>query len=400
MTAAALPMHEQERLQHLYDHALLNTQPQTEFDDITELAALICKTPVSLVTLVDQHRQWFLSNRGLSINETSRSSSFCAHAILEPDRTTIVEDARKDERFADNPLVTGDPKIAFYAGVPLVDNSGSAIGTLCVIDNKPRSLTALQLKMLKALAGQAVCHFELQKKHRELTESHRLLTVAYDEIERFSSVVAHDLRTPCSNMHMLSGTLLKQLETGEHTALAEQASWLKQASKELCGMIDGLLKHARFTRNDTGTKEMIDLKEMVAGICNLNGFASGIVTVKNYLFKIRTYRVPLQHILLNLILNAVRHNDNAKPKVSITCTQPAKGSYCFRVQDNGPGMSEELQTRAFDLFYKGTTTRETEEGSGIGLATVQSLINRLNGSIRIESGPGRQGTCFIFSIGA
>src|ERR1700744_5750994 len=150
---AAKPENEKQRLEALQRLELLDTDPEPEFDELVNLAAAICGTPISLVTLLDERRQWFKAAIGMDIAETPREIAFCSHAIRQPDMF-LVADAAVDPRFADNPLVTGDPHIRFYAGVPISSPDGFALGTLCVIDNKPRQLTQLQMDMLTMLARQ------------------------------------------------------------------------------------------------------------------------------------------------------------------------------------------------------------------------------------------------------
>jgi len=165
---AAPPDREAERLAALRALDILDTETEQAFDDLTQLAALICGTPVALVSLVDADRQWFKSKVGLAVSETSREVSFCAHAIRQPDELFVVNDAAADPRFAGNPLVTGAPGIRFYAGMPLTLLEGAAPGTLCVIDYTPRQLTTAQTETLKALARQTVSLLELRRHRKAL----------------------------------------------------------------------------------------------------------------------------------------------------------------------------------------------------------------------------------------
>ncbi len=167
---AQLPGNELERLKALLEYAILDTAPEPVFDDLTLLASQICGTPIALVTLVDADRQWFKSKRGLEIGETSRDVSFCAHAILQ-DTPMIVADTLEDERFAGNPMVEGDPHIRFYAGAPLINRDGIALGTLCVIDRVPRQLTAEQLEGLMALGRRVSAELDLRADLIYLDES-------------------------------------------------------------------------------------------------------------------------------------------------------------------------------------------------------------------------------------
>lgn len=161
---------EAARLEALRQYNILDTPAEQAYDDITALAAFICNVPIALVSLVDEHRQWFKSKVGLDIQETSRDVSFCAHAILNQDML-IVNDALKDERFWNNPLVVHAPGIRFYAGVPLVSPRGYPIGTLCVIDYQPNQLSPHQQQVLTALARQVVVQLELRRVSSQLAET-------------------------------------------------------------------------------------------------------------------------------------------------------------------------------------------------------------------------------------
>lgn len=159
---------ESERLQNLQSFNILDTLDDKDFDDLTHLASHICETPISLVSLVDKDRQWFKSKVGLEARETPRSDSFCSHAIENQQEVMIVDDARKDVRFKDNPLVLGNPHIVFYAGVPLISPEGHALGTICVIDSKKKAFSAEQKRSLKALGNQVTNLLIMHRQSAEL----------------------------------------------------------------------------------------------------------------------------------------------------------------------------------------------------------------------------------------
>ena len=167
---APLPTNETKRLEALRRFRILDTPAEQSFDDFAFLASTICQTPIALVTLVDTDRQWFKARLGFDVSETPREQAFCAHTILGTD-VMIVEDASHDARFANNPLVTGEAHIRFYAGAPLIDGEGNGLGSLCVIDRHPRPLTPEQSKALQALARQIISHLELRRASADLAEA-------------------------------------------------------------------------------------------------------------------------------------------------------------------------------------------------------------------------------------
>ncbi|HUR98501.1 MAG TPA: GAF domain-containing protein [Pyrinomonadaceae bacterium] len=170
MIKPPIPENETERLKALYELEILDTKEERVFDGLTSLAAYICKTPMALISLVDANRQWFKSRYNLSETETSRDVSFCAHAIVH-NGTFTVADATKDERFADNPFVTADNGVRFYAGSPVVTPDGYKVGTLCVVDQVARELSVGQLAALRELSFQVSSHLELRQKIKILTRT-------------------------------------------------------------------------------------------------------------------------------------------------------------------------------------------------------------------------------------
>lgn len=158
---------DKRRLKVLWQYDVLDTVPEEVFDDLTELAARICEAPMALISLVDEDRQWFKSRFGMTLPETPRDVSFCEHAIKQTE-LFIVPDATKDPRFKDNPLVTREPKIRFYAGAPLITPDNYALGTLCIIDKVPRELREDQRQALRILARHVVSQLELRRRTREL----------------------------------------------------------------------------------------------------------------------------------------------------------------------------------------------------------------------------------------
>jgi FOG: GAF domain len=165
-----VPANDIERLRTLRSYKILDTKPEERFDDLTQLAALICGVPISLISLIDSDRQWFKSRFGLDMAETPRAQAFCTHAIMQPEMF-VVPDAAKDERFAQNPFVTGETHIRFYAGAPLAARDGHLLGTLCVMDREPHTLTESQTKALEILSRLVIANIELRRDLQELREA-------------------------------------------------------------------------------------------------------------------------------------------------------------------------------------------------------------------------------------
>ena len=179
MSPPPKPDNEEARLDALYSFDILDSAPEQGFDDLVRIAAGICGVPMAAVTLIDRDRQWFKAQVGIEHPDPSRESSFCAHAILAPERTMVVPDATRDTRFADNPLVTAENGIRFYAGVPLLTREGFALGALCVVDDQPRDLAPFQCEALEALSRQVTHLLELRRVSRDL--SHQLRERAWYE---------------------------------------------------------------------------------------------------------------------------------------------------------------------------------------------------------------------------
>jgi len=212
---------ESARLDALYRYQIIDTPEEQAYDDITKIAAYIAGTPIALISLVDRHRQWFKSKIGVSVSESPIETSFCAHAIKNPGTPMIVTDAQKDSRFSKNPLVTGDPKIRFYFGAPLVTPDNQALGTLCVIDRIPRDLTEKQLDALAALSRQVVTVLELRRR------SANLLHASSEREEFVTDIQANQIALENTNEK-----LKEEVMTDPLTGAGSRAAFEKRLNEE------------------------------------------------------------------------------------------------------------------------------------------------------------------------
>lgn len=193
---------EAARLAALRRYKILDTEPERQFDDLTALASYICDAPIALITLIDSDRQWFKSTVGLSVQETSRSIAFCDHTIRQDD-LMIVPNALEDARFASNPTVTSEPHIRFYAGASLVTPDGHALGSLCVVDKVPRTLTPQQEDALRALRNQVIAQLELRRNLDEL----EMALAARDQAEARQVKLIEELGASAAKMQKMAALL-------------------------------------------------------------------------------------------------------------------------------------------------------------------------------------------------
>jgi anti-sigma regulatory factor (Ser/Thr protein kinase) len=238
---------EQARLAALREYKILDTAPEQSFDDLTLLASQICDTPIALITLIDSDRQWFKSRIGVEVDETPRDLAFCAFAILQKD-LLVVEDASKDPRFSDNPVVQADPKIRFYAGAQLCSSDELPLGTLCVLDRKPRQLSDGQHSALEALSRQVQAQLELRRNLIELRQSLDLR----DEAERVQKLLIQELQRAFDDTKRLSGLL-------PASSACKFSITIPADLNRINPVVDGVMEVARQMQSAQGRELEIDL---------------------------------------------------------------------------------------------------------------------------------------------
>ncbi|MFO8147722.1 MAG: GAF domain-containing sensor histidine kinase [Bacteroidota bacterium] len=399
MIEAALPPSEKKRLAALEELQLLHTDPEENYDDITKLASYICNVPVSLITLIGEDQQWFKSKVGTDLSSAPRAISHCSHAILDPKELMEIKDTREDLRFKNNPYTTEDPKILFYAGMPLKSFNGNALGTLCVLDTKPNSLNEDQKSGLKALAKQVENLFELRRHNLKLDKVNKILIEKNSQLKDFAAIVSHDMKMPLANMILTADMLkAKYAERFDEDGI-NYLNYLKQSSYKLSNYITGILQHYE---SDSLTESIIeeefdihDLLEEIIDLLNIN--YNCVINLPEENLMMNCNRIALEQIILNLVSNSLKYNKKEEIVIDIDCR---KGSefYHFTVKDNGIGIPKDKQEDIFELFtIIEETDRSGNRGNGIGLSTVKKLVNSLGGEISVDSEVNK-GTSFHFSI--
>ena len=397
MITPQFPVDEQERLSAVHSYHLLDTLPEKDFDNITALTANICDVPISLVTLLDAERNFLKSHYGIPFNETPRNISFCGHAILDESSIFIIEDARKDPRFKDNPLVS-NMNAVFYAGVRLINSEGYPLGTLCIFDTKPRKLSKSQKKALIALAYQVVNLFEAKKRNRMLLAVQQELKEKNEELKNFAGIVSHDMKMPLANMIITSDMLRSKYGSLLDDQGKKYLDYIKQSSFTLSEYITGLLEHYESDNTASLNCEVFDSQDLLEEMIELLKINIDCeINLPEENIEMHANKVALGQIVLNMVGNSLKYNDKKKIKIDINCIEK-NGFYHFKISDNGMGIPKEKIPYIFDLF---TTTdildRNGKKGNGIGLSTVKKLVNKLGGEIEVFSKMGK-GTTFQFSI--
>lgn len=396
---APLPPDEPERLEELYSLEVLDTGINHQLEIITQIASRIFGAPIALVSLVDAERQWFKAKRGLEATETPRELAFCAHAILDRE-TMVVKNATEDERFADNPLVTGDPNIRFYAGAPLITKSGYPLGTLCVIDTEPRTVSDEDVKTLRQLASLAVGILQTETKQAKLEAQTQAAATHNRTPELLISSLGHELRTPLGHIMGFSELMETELASDD-TGLRHKGflDIIRKSGEHLCRLVDNLIRYEQSSFTDSLLLEPIELNTKIREI--VNPF-SGTVAAKNQTLTFEEHaeaisvladHTSLRQILTNLISNASKYTPN-DGTIAVGIGVNSARTYCLiEIRDDGPGVPLNVLAGLGKPFVRGENPANSKtEGFGLGLHITKRLCDTMNGSLTFTPNLGG-GTC-------
>jgi signal transduction histidine kinase len=383
---------ETERIRALKKYDILDTPPDGSFDHITKLASLFLKVPIAIVSLVDTDRIWFKSHFGLDVQQIDREEGLCASAILSDD-LYMVENAITDPRTLSNSLVAGEFGLRFYAAVPIKVREGYNLGTLCIIDKKPRSISEEEKEILSKLAEIIVDQLELRLEARKANEKQNQML----------GMVAHELKNPLSTIPLYAG-LLKEKIKGKDD-LENMCNHIEKASKRMQTLIHEVLETARLQAHEIHLKKnYFDIAVVIARVTAINLVLATAKKQKLYLditdnVMVHADENKMAEVFDNLINNAIKYSP-AGSEISIKL-KPGQQKAIFEVIDQGPGFTEVDKERLFMPFTR-LSARPTggENSTGIGLSIVKMLVDAHGGTINADNNIEKAGAHFIVEIPA
>jgi signal transduction histidine kinase len=381
---------EAARLEALKSMDILDTPAEEAFDRITRMASELFETPIALISLVDATRQWFKSKVGLAdVPETPREVAFCHHTI-QNDFVMVVPDARADSRFIDNPLVTGTPDIRFYAGAPLRLASGFKLGSMCIIDTKPRTLTAVEERRLATLAQIVVDEMELRVKTNELQTAWAKAQSAAQAKSDFLANMSHELRSPLTSIIGFAGLL------NASPAIADRerhfAQRIQAASENLLLLVNDVLD---FSKLESG---QVHIETQVV---SLAGFLDGVLAQFQERAKAKGLKLQLviepsapdvtrldphavRQILANLLSNAIKFTQAGH--ITVVAAGSGRAGLSLAVRDTGAGISPESVKQIFERFVQADNSISRKfGGTGLGLAISRQLAELMGGTLTVTS---------------
>lgn len=396
MVTAPIPEYEEARLKALDELAILNTDPEIEYDELVQLAAYICEMDAAQISLIDKDRQWIKSSVGNLSDNADRNIAFCAHTILETD-ALIIEDATLDYRFYDNPFVTQSPGLRFYVGIPLITSEGYGVGSLCVLDVKPRKLRDEQLKALRVLGKQVMKQMELKKAFNTIQKQHQKLEDLNKTNLRLFSIIGHDVRSPLASL----ASLLDLTERGllskeeEHQVFSQLKSTLKTAES----LLKDLLQWASSLQDSNNlVLEDIRLSDILLSI--ERDYSHDFSTKQNKIVRdisstplVYFEKNVLQFVIRNLLLNANKFTEGGVIEVK---GEVADNNIRISVEDNGIGIEPTHLKNIFDWKKrKSTIGTKGEQGTGLALLLAKDLLGKLGAKLEVSSELGKGSTFTI-----
>ena len=378
---------ESRRLTLLHETQVLDTPPEPDFDDLATLAAEVCRMPIGLVSLIDADRQWTKARVGWELIQTSRAASFCTHTV-QTRQLLEVEDATGDPRFADSPLVR-DEGVRFYAGAPLLVDR-QAVGTVCVMDRRPRQLTGTQRRILRALARHAGVELDLRRYARQVGDLTERLRDLDRLKENFIANVSHELRTPLASIRGYLEVLLDG--DVDPDAARRFLTVMQRNADRLLHLVDDLLLVTRLPEQDLDLDPIaVDLAELAYQAtlaCRPLAEHKNITVTEHTEPPVPVHADPprLRQALNHLLFNAVKFTpDGGQVTVRVVDDGTDDGGPTVTITDTGVGIPETDLPHLFNRFHRGATSDAlAAQGVGLGLTIVKAIIDAHHGTISID----------------
>lgn len=404
MLKAPISENEEARISELLEYAILDTPPEISLDEIVHIASYICQTPISLISIVDKERQWFKAKVGLNATQTERDISFCGHAI-QYDDIFIVENAELDERFKDNPLVTAEPRVVFYAGAPLITNKGFKIGTLCVIDHKPKSLNDEQKRILKSLSKMVIQSLEMNKILKKIHNEQKNLIFHAKMLSlgEMASGIAHEINNPLmiitGKLHLLDEYIKENKNNLDALFIASELKKVDATKDRIKEIIYNLRQFAKNSENEAYQPfSVLTLLNETLLLCKEKIKNRNIeikISSDAEISKVKINCKPnlIRQAFLNLLLNAYDALENASTKnIEIHFSlRPDILKIIF--SDTGKGIPIENQDKIMEPFF---TTKEVGKGIGLGLSSTKGIVEEHKGKFYLDK--SQQKTCFVMEF--
>jgi len=379
-----------KRLETLRKYDILDTPPDGTYDRIVKLVAKLLNAPIAIVSLVDTDRIWFKSAFGLNVQQIPREEGLCASAIFSKD-FYMVENALKDPRTLRNSLVTSEFGLRFYAAVPLTTSDGFNLGTLCVLDKKPRTLNNTEQQILEDLAYVVIEQLELRLMARSAINSQN----------KMAYMITHDVRSAVCNIPFLVDLIKEQ--KGNPDEVEEMGDMIKSFADKSIQAVDSFLRYAVNSSKDIPYRfESFDLSELTNKVISTNKV---IASKKQQKIKssvetnilVNGDKTRLSELIDNFLSNAIKYSPSGK---DITVLLEKKGEkVILEVKDNGQGMTIEDMNNAFKQFSKlSAKPTGNEVSTGLGLWIAKEIAERHGGNVKVKSEGKDKGTIFTIEL--
>lgn len=384
------------RVAILSEYDILNSSQDKDYDELIFLAASICEVSTAFLGIIDVDTIWFKSNSGNEFQEVERKNSF-SQATIDSGQDIFSVNFSECSKLFENVAKLYKKEYKFYTGVPVKNNNGFSIGVLGIFDEKERDLTEFQQKSLQIIARQLVNLLEFRKQNNHFRVIQTRLKQKYTELEKFASLVSHDIKSPLANIISLTELLREENKDKLNEETLQYLNYLVESSYSLRHYVDGILSFYRSEHILEKANENVDLHQIMKEIAQLYDVADDVEIKYPHSNLQNINKAALTQILLNLISNSLKYNSKEQRKVQVNFRE-TPDFYLFEVVDNGDGFPAEKADQIFELFTTlDVNDREGNPGSGIGLATVKKLVNSLGGEINVSSTPN-EGSTFSFSL--